>query len=366
MFKNTTKIPKLNLSTTSKFWEREFSIFTMSCWRFSLDIINAPQYGKNSLRIFICGYKEGLAMHFRSYEEEDKFEMIIGKKFVSSGKFRRKIIKLHTYFAKKLLDIYKQINKADKISSILIKNFNVWAGKFFGYNTLIQRGIDYVEKIDVNKRVASSLIKQRTKYEQIVVSQYEVYLNKICEKVAKEKNLASPNLLKLLTVEEFIYFVKNNKLPDDLKERDKLSVLILLPQNILLTGRLASVLLKKLNKQDKKLNKQLLKETTIKGTPIHPGKIRGVIQVITNLQKLKEFKPGNILVAPTTLPKYNHIVNKAKGIITDEGGLLSHGAVLSREFKIPGIVGTKIATRKLKTGQVVEMDASSGIIKIIK
>lgn len=365
-FKKLTRIPKLNLSTTSKFWEREFSIFTMSCWRLSLDIINAPQYGKNSLSIFICSYQNGIAMHFRSRDEEDRLEMIIGKKFVKDSKFRKKIIKLHTNFAKKLLNLYQQVDKIDQINSTLIKHFNIWAGNFFGYNTFIQRGIDYVEKIDASKKVASLLIKQRTKYEQAVVGQYEGYLSKICEKVAKKKNIVSPDLLKLLVVEEFVDFIKRGKLPSDLTERNKISILIFLPKTLLLTGKPAALLLKKLQRQNKKINERLFTEISLKGTPIYPGKVKGPVQVITNLKSLKEFKPNNILVAPTTLPKYNHTVKRARAIITDEGGLLSHGAVLSREYKIPGVVGTKIATKKLKTGQVVEIDASRGVIKIIK
>ncbi len=365
-FKKLTRIPELNIATTSKFWEREYSIFTMSCWRFSLDIINAKSYGKNSIHIFICTYGNRIAMHFRSREEENEFEMIIGKKFVQRAKFREKVIRLHTDFAKKLLNIYKKIDKTNEITANLVKKINIYAGNFFGYNTFIQRGIDYVEKIDINKKVASLLIKQRTKYEKAVIGQYEAYLDKICKKAAKEKKFSSPNLLKLLVVEEFIDFIKMGKLPNDLMERNLMGILILLPQTILLTGKPAIALFKKLEDQDKKLNKQLLKGTILKGTPVHPGKVKGVVQVIMSLKKLREFRPGHILVAPTTLPRYVAILKKAKGIITDEGGLLSHGAVLSREYKIPGIVGTKVATKKLKTGLLVDLDASSGIVKIIK
>lgn len=57
---------------------------------------------------------------------------------------------------------------------------------------------------------------------------------------------------------------------------------------------------------------------------------------------------------------------KAAAIITDEGGLLSHAAIISREFKKPCIIGTKIATKVLKDGQKIEVDANKGIIRIIK
>ena len=76
-----------------------------------------------------------------------------------------------------------------------------------------------------------------------------------------------------------------------------------------------------------------------------------------------KLKKGNILVTITTLPKYTHIIKRAKGIIADEGGLLSHAAIISREFHIPCIIGTKIATKVLKDGDYVEVNANKGIVK---
>ncbi len=57
------------------------------------------------------------------------------------------------------------------------------------------------------------------------------------------------------------------------------------------------------------------------------------------------------------------LFSKASGIITDEGGLMSHAAVLSREYKVPCVVGTKNATLLLKDGDLVELDAKKGIVK---
>jgi pyruvate,water dikinase len=72
-----------------------------------------------------------------------------------------------------------------------------------------------------------------------------------------------------------------------------------------------------------------------------------------------------VLLAKFTSPKLFNQIKYSKAVITDEGGSLSHAAVLCREFKIPCIVGTKIATQVLKKGNLVEVDASKGLIKII-
>lgn len=67
-----------------------------------------------------------------------------------------------------------------------------------------------------------------------------------------------------------------------------------------------------------------------------------------------------------TSPDYILAMRLASGIITDVGGLMSHAAIVSRELGIPCIVGTKIATKVLKDGDEVEVDADNGVVKIIK
>ena len=77
-------------------------------------------------------------------------------------------------------------------------------------------------------------------------------------------------------------------------------------------------------------------------------------------------KRGEILVAAMTSPDYIHAMRLAKAIITDTGGLMSHAAVVSRELNIPCITNTKLATKILKDGDVVEVDTDKGIIIKIK
>lgn len=71
----------------------------------------------------------------------------------------------------------------------------------------------------------------------------------------------------------------------------------------------------------------------------------------------------SILVAVTTHPDYVPAMRKAVAIITDEGGITSHAAIVSREFCIPCIVGTKMATKILNDGDLVEVDANNGVVK---
>ncbi len=74
----------------------------------------------------------------------------------------------------------------------------------------------------------------------------------------------------------------------------------------------------------------------------------------------------DILVAPMTFPSFILAMEKASAFITDEGGILCHAAIVAREMNKPCIIGTKIATKVLRDGDLVEVDADKGVVKIIK
>jgi len=116
----------------------------------------------------------------------------------------------------------------------------------------------------------------------------------------------------------------------------------------------------------------LEKRKTIKGSIANAGKIIAQARLLTSnnveqaQQLRKNFKKGEVLVTEMTQPNIMDIASRAGGIITDEGGMLSHAAIISRELKIPCIVGTSMATSLIKDGDKVEIDAEKGVVNIIK
>ena len=108
------------------------------------------------------------------------------------------------------------------------------------------------------------------------------------------------------------------------------------------------------------------REYGLSGQKCYGGIISGVIQKIKTKKDLNNFKDGNILLAPTVATWMTPVVRKCSGIITESGGVLSHTAIVAREFSKPCIVGVKNATDVLKNGQVVILDANNGIIKKLK
>ena len=92
---------------------------------------------------------------------------------------------------------------------------------------------------------------------------------------------------------------------------------------------------------------------TVHGRVAYPGTVFGKVVIIKNTGDMKKFSTSNILVAHSTNPELLPAMHIAGAIVTDEGGLMSHAAILARELKIPCIIGTKYATRVFKDGDLV-------------
>jgi phosphohistidine swiveling domain-containing protein len=95
------------------------------------------------------------------------------------------------------------------------------------------------------------------------------------------------------------------------------------------------------------------------------GRVRGTVRLVLTDQDMLDMTPGEILVTTSTTPSLMLAVEKAAGIVTDEGGMLCHAAIVSREFDIPCVIGTDNATRRLRTGDTIDMSADEGRIKIV-
>jgi phosphohistidine swiveling domain-containing protein len=114
------------------------------------------------------------------------------------------------------------------------------------------------------------------------------------------------------------------------------------------------------------IKEEVIKTDTLRGQPANGGKVSGKVRLLKSRENMEEVLEGEIIVSPMTTPEFLPAMKKAAAFVTDEGGLLSHAAIVARELKKPCVVGTKIATQVLKDGDFVEVDADSGIVKIIK
>lgn len=149
-----------------------------------------------------------------------------------------------------------------------------------------------------------------------------------------------------------------------LKERSKFCVWVADTENTqkILAGKEAKEFLKTLKfKEDKKIDKVLV----IHGTVASMGYAKGKVKIVNKVSEINKIEEGDILVSVATHPGLLPAMKKASAFVTDAGGITSHAAIVAREMGKPCIIGTKIATRVLKDGDLIEADTKKGNIKKI-
>lgn len=104
----------------------------------------------------------------------------------------------------------------------------------------------------------------------------------------------------------------------------------------------------------------------VKGTIAQMGKAKGTAKIVLGVHDIQKVKSGDILVTYMTSPDFLQAMKKAAAFVTNEGGLTCHAAIIARELKKPCVIGTKIATKVLHDGDLIEVDANKGVVKILK
>lgn len=107
-------------------------------------------------------------------------------------------------------------------------------------------------------------------------------------------------------------------------------------------------------------------EQEISGMVAHRGKVQGIARVVRTPREASKVMSGDILVATMSTPDFLPAMQRAAAFVTDIGGITSHAAIVSRELKKPCIIGTKIATQVLHDGDLVEVDADNGVVRLVR
>jgi phosphohistidine swiveling domain-containing protein len=102
----------------------------------------------------------------------------------------------------------------------------------------------------------------------------------------------------------------------------------------------------------------------LKGNAGSPGKVRGPAKVLRSLSEAGKLQKGDVLVAETTAPSWTPLFATVAAVVTDTGGVLSHCAVVAREYGVPAVVGTGTATELIRDGQNLEVDGDAGLVRI--
>jgi pyruvate, water dikinase len=103
----------------------------------------------------------------------------------------------------------------------------------------------------------------------------------------------------------------------------------------------------------------------LSGFAASPGVVEGIARVLMEADRIGEVEDGEILVAQLTAPSWAPVFRRIAGTVTDTGGMMSHAAIVCREYGLPAVTGTAFATRTIKTGQRVRVDGNNGVVTVL-
>jgi pyruvate,water dikinase len=103
----------------------------------------------------------------------------------------------------------------------------------------------------------------------------------------------------------------------------------------------------------------------LSGMAASPGAVEGIARVIRSPDQLSEIQDGEILIAPVTAPSWAPIFGNIKATVTDIGGMMSHAAIVCREYGLPAVTGTGNGSSRIKTGQRLRVDGNKGTVTIL-
>lgn len=264
-----------------------------------------------------------------------------------------KVIRLdEKFFEQRLLNMPKNIKEIDKEIACIKSSFE----------DIKQRKQKLIKKLRLTKgletliKIAESFAEtQDTRKMYVMISNY--YQSLFLKEVARRTNYSYEEL------EYSVYYEMKDalqgKLSKDLLKKRRQSCLVLFTSDgyKILRGKDAKDLYKGIFESKERGKNELT------GTVASSGYAKGNVKIVMKTHDLLNFNKGDILVSTMTRPEMTVAMKKAAAIVTDEGGVTSHAAVVSRELKIPCIIGTKHATKIFKDGDMIEVDANSGTVR---
>ncbi len=299
-----------------------------------------------------------------------------GLRLFSNESLFKKYKKSFEDYKKQANIFFKKISDKEIISKQELKNFLNLCSKLWVYYSKTEFFYvdDAFKKSKENSKIAKNLkeleiIKNKGReFLNNMIFEKNGFINKVLSTLNKKFNIKREDLI--FYSKEELLDLYNNKIVKDyhIKNRKKSYVFFIRKNNLIfLEGDGAYSFISEFLVLDKTTNE-------IKGIIANKGEVKGRARVFEYgydnfhevKQLIKEMEKGEILIADTTAPELMVACKKASAIITDQGGLLSHAAIISRELKIPCIVGAEKAVQTIKTGDYIEVNANTGIIRILK
>jgi len=286
--------------------------------------------------------KQDLREHSQKYYWlKNDYEKV---EFLNEAYFEKELKKLFNK-PRLVLDIKKGLNKfqeTQKAKKNLIKNL--------GLDEKTIKRLNFFNSIAFFR-------DERKRFNQIG----DYVLIKVIKKIHQEMGVEFEALKYAMPNEINSIIDGDAKILSELKKRNGEGVVVFANK-----GEPIEVVSGKIAREYFDIAEKTIKASEIKGMTVSPGKAIGTARIILSQADFGKMRKGDVLVASNTRPEYVPIMKKAVAIVTDEGGITSHAAIISRELGIPCITGTQVATRSLKDGDLIDVNANHGLIKIIK
>lgn len=251
-------------------------------------------------------------------------------------------------------DCAKKLKEAQRAKQIVQKRYNELIGEL-GISDELLRYIEYTQEY---------LYFRLYRLDVLMIA--GCYVRDFMEEIADRIGISYDDIIHLWH-EEVRDFLETGQLPDisKIKERKENYATLLVDGKFkILSGKDLEDFILQERKPEVELEKPIIE---LEGATACYGKHKGTVKIVLTSEDIHKVKEGDVLVSTMTNPYYVSAMIRAKAIVCDEGGILSHAAIVSRELGIPCVIGTKIATKVFKDDDLVNVDASEkkGIVRII-
>lgn len=339
-----------------KLWSGRWSLHSDSHFGHHWTVINKID-GRPAFSKVIYIYKNRISDCWASETVKANLGKKLLKKFRKNKRFAEHLSQELKNKANAVFEFIK--NHSPK--NLTLKNYDAFwrlVGEYYLPHLKVKYSVDYLPKKELKQFLP--VLEHARLYAEPVFRDIENFWEAAAKHLAMRTGRTAAQIL-ATTKEEIRGFFQGKNLPNKqvLNNRLKASALCFSRGNFLLFK----------GKQIKKIETIVMPHVgnEIHGQTAYPGKVTGRIKIVFNPKKEgSSFKAGEILVTGMTRPEFLPLMKKAAGFITDAGGILSHAAIVAREMKKPCIIGTRIATKILKNGDIIEVDANRGLVKLIK
>ena len=352
---NTTSEKKGN-DTWFKNWAGRWSLCFCSFYGHTYTKGLEKLVGKEISDYFLT-FEPDVSLNFLSKNDLTKICKHLARLVINNEKIAKKWCQLVIKETDNFSELLKTISKQRNVGFKEYLNLRNIIYKHIPPNFAVKKVADYLPP-DILEKYLEDFSYIRV-YSETVYNDTDKILRKIFSNIAKTTRYPEKLLLTLTKTELELYF-KTNQLPEKDTLEERYNGCALRYHN----GKEEIILGKKFNELKSKLTNQG-SSNDIKGSTAFPGIARGKVKIVFDPLKTSDFNKGDILVTGMTRPDFLGLMKKSAAFITDAGGMLSHAAIVARELKKPCIVGTQIATKVLKNGDIVEVNANNGTVKII-